>query len=138
MQAVTLISNANVADQWFMRKPALRSTGPNFSWGQNRTKLVDKPIRTLRREINHQFKPLYDSNIRCFRFRFGEHMRIAKFRRVLVLNPANLSRKCKGTFISFFALQSFVKLQRKTQILITIDNVTVVAHFNRMDGIKSC
>ena len=110
---------------------------PILVGGQNRTKLVDKPIGTLRRKINHQFKPLYDSNIRCFRFRFGEHMRIAKFSRV-VPNPTNLSHKWKGTFISFFALQSFVKLQRKTQILITIDNVTVVAHFNRMDGIKIC
>nr|XP_022306049.1 uncharacterized protein LOC111112656 [Crassostrea virginica] len=109
----TLSSNANVSDQRFVRKPALRSTGPNFSWGQNRAKLVDKPIRTFKRKINHQSKSFYDSNIRCFRCRLGGHIRITKYRRVLVLNRANLSHKCKGAFSRVFGSSIIRKIKKK-------------------------
>ena len=43
----------------------------------------------------------------------------------------------KELLVAFLALQSFEKLTRNTQILIKIDNVTAVAHINRMGGTKS-
>ena len=43
----------------------------------------------------------------------------------------------KELLAAFLALQSFAKLKRNTQILIKIDNVTAVAHINRMGGTKS-
>lgn len=43
----------------------------------------------------------------------------------------------KELLAAFLALQSFAKSKRNIQILIKLDNVTAVAHINRMGGTKS-
>lgn len=58
---------ANDPDQRFTQKQALQSNDSYIRGGKDRTRMVDKSIRGFKREINHRFKSINDSNARCFR-----------------------------------------------------------------------